>query len=389
MNTKVLIVAVIVILAGFLVYNGFGGNDDLDNGIGGGTVDNSVDSVGEDPATTSEDIDMNQTEPSTDGVADGTTGGLSLPSSSRDIQVTSGVKHSIPLDEVLGGGPAKDGIPSIDDPKFIGIREAEDFLENSEIGLGLSMGGTDRFYPYQILVFHELVNDTIAGQPVLVTYCPLCATGIVFDRRVDGKAVEFGVSGFLWQSNLLMYDRTSPDEKGSSYVLGGFRGASFDDFDSDKQSLWSQVLGEAVWGTRTGERLPVISSDTVLFGEWKEKNPGGEVLSRDTGASRSYGFDPYGGNTPIIGASVSDDRLDAKAFVLGVEIDGNKYKAYLVDAIPEGVSSDTFAGNEITLERTDIGEVRIFAGAEKKPVPYIGGFWFSWAAVHPETDVFK
>ena len=125
----------------------------------------------------------------------------------REVFVTDGVKHSIPLHEILSGGPAKDGIPSIDNPKFIDVIEANSYVANDSVGLGITINGESRFYPYNILVWHEIVNDTIAGEPVLVTYCPLCATGIVFERKVNGKVQEFGVSGRLWQSNLLMYNR--------------------------------------------------------------------------------------------------------------------------------------------------------------------------------------
>jgi hypothetical protein len=162
----------------------------------------------------------------------------------REILITDGVKHSISLDEILSGGPGKDGIPAINDPKFISVNEAT-FLNDSDPGLGLNVNEESRFYPYRILVWHEIVNDTIAGEPVLVTYCPLCATGIVFERRVNGEIQEFGVSGRLWQSNLLMYNRAGSEEN---------------------ESLWSQVLGEAVLGVNTGEKLAIVRSDVVRFG---------------------------------------------------------------------------------------------------------------------------
>jgi len=136
----------------------------------------------------------------------------------RKIAITDGVRHSIPLDEILSGGPPKDGIPSIDKPKFISIRDADEWLkEENELGLALQIDGVKRFYPYRILVGHEIVNDIINGKRVLITYCPLCFTGIVFDplihvfsktsAREQSERVEFGVSGKLWNSNLLMYDR--------------------------------------------------------------------------------------------------------------------------------------------------------------------------------------
>lgn len=288
-------------------------------------------------------------------------------SSSRETVVTDGVRHSIPLDEILSGGPGKDGIPSIDNPKFISVAQAS-FLSDADSGLGLTVSGESRFYPYRILVWHEIVNDTIAGEPVLVTYCPLCATGIVFDRRIDGEVQEFGVSGRLWQSNLLMYNRAKSE--------------------SD-ESLWSQVLGEAVLGVHTGKKLTVVRSDVVRFGDWKKAHPDTKVLSQDTGAIRSYGRDPYGdyytSESVSFGASFSDTRLHPKALVHGIEI-GGKHKAYHDDVL-KGTVADTFAGKSIVVTRTDTGELRFTADGE--PLASVPGFWFSWLAVHPKTELFK
>ena len=287
--------------------------------------------------------------------------------STRQQFITDGKKHSIPLGEILSGGPGKDGIPSIDNPTFISANEAREFLTDTDVGLGIILKGEARFYPYQILVWHEIVNDVISGVPVLVTYCPLCATGVAFDPRVDGEHMKFGVSGMLWQSNLLMYNRTG---------------------NPDTESLWSQVLGEAVLGELTGTRLSIVPSDTVRYGDWVRNNPNTRVLSRNTGTTRTFGFDPYGDyytNTNVsFGASFTDNRLHPKAFVLGVERDGN-FKAYHKDAIPEGSTTDTFAGETIAIERNG-DMIRLTVAGE--PLPFIGGFWFSWVAVHPETELF-
>ena len=285
--------------------------------------------------------------------------------SSREVSVTDGTKHSIPLDKILSGGPQKDGIPSIDAPKFISADDA-DFLIGSDVGLGLSLNGEDRFYPYQILVWHEIVNDTIGDTPVLVTYCPLCATGIVFDRRVAGETQEFGVSGRLWQSNLLMYNR------------------------GKEESLWSQVLGEAVVGEHTGEKLAIVRSSTVRWEDWEREHKNTKVLSKSTGAVRLYGQDPYGeyytSESVSFGATFNDDRLHPKAFVLGVEISG-AFKAYHKDAIIEGETKDSFAGVEVVITKNSIGEVVMSVAGEE--LSYTGGFWFSWLAVHPETELHK
>ena len=294
---------------------------------------------------------------------------IAMTRSTRQIFVTDGVKHSIPTDEILSGGPGKDGIPSIDDPKFISTQEADAFLNDDSIGLGFVWKGEVRFYPYQILVWHELVNDVIAGDPILISYCPLCATGIVFEGRVDGKPAEFGVSGLLWKSNLLMYNRTD---------------------DPDKESLWSQVLGEAVLGEFTGDKLRVLSADTVKYDMWKKTHPETKVLSRDTGTARNYGRDPYGNyytdRSVRFGASFSDTRLHPKEFVLGIEFDG-QFKAYQKSALPIGTLEDTFAGLNLKITKNELDEVRIVDG-DGNTVRIIGGFWFSWLAVHPDTELY-
>lgn len=309
------------------------------------------------------------------------TSGTSSPAapreSNREIMVTDGddgpVRHSISLDEVQSGGPPKDGIPSIDDPQFISTAAADEWLSDDEPGLGVTHDGTARFYPYQILVWHEIVNEAINGDPLLVTYCPLCRTGIVFERVIDGQAVEFGVSGKLWRSNLLMYNR-GPD--------------------GEEDSLWSQVLGEAVVGPRTGETLEIVPSDTVRYGQWKQTYPETQVLSRETGTSRSYGRDPYGdyysSDRVSFGASFDDDRLHPKEIVLGVEVDG-QYKAYHEPSLPTGTMDDAFAGVDIEIETAENGQVRMYRlqEGERQQLPYVRGFWFSWLAVHPDTKLFS
>lgn len=278
----------------------------------------------------------------------------------------------IPDEEILSGGPGKDGIPSIDDPKFISVEEAT-FLDDDDFGIGIAHKGGTRFYPFQILVWHEIVNDVLPlnvsseGLPIAVTYCPLCRTGVTYDRRIDGETVEFGVSGMLWKSNLLMYNRAESESE---------------------ESLWSQVLGRAVKGIHTGTKLDIIPSDTVKFGDWRKQYPGTEVLSKDTGAIRIYGRDPYGDyytNRDVsFGAEFSDSRLHPKEYVLGVEIN-DQFKAYVADSLVVGETTDEFADKVITITKSSIGEVRMTANGD--PLSYVGGFWFSWLAVHPKTEL--
>lgn len=292
--------------------------------------------------------------------------------STKEIMVTDGTKHSVPLNEILGGGPPKDGIPSIDQPKFFSIAEAGKFLKDTDPGIALSIDGVDRFYPFQILVWHEIVNDTINGKRVLVTYCPLCLSGIVFDPVVNGERVEFGTSGKLWNSNLVMYDRKT-------------------------ESLWSQILGEAIVGEMTGTQLKVLPSDMVRYGNFKELNPNGAVLSRDTGTTRFYGQDPYGDyyTTPgtYFPVGKKDDRLNDKDFILGIVVN-SKAKAYWPEAVKKASEvEDRFEGKTIIARyEKEIDAVRLFEkkadGAVERINPF-GAFWFSWVAAHPDTELLK
>ena len=292
--------------------------------------------------------------------------------STKEIMITDGTKHSVPLDEILGGGPPKDGIPSIDNPKFISISEASKQLSDTEPGLAFEIGNVNRFYPFQILVWHEIVNDTVSGKRVLITYCPLCLSGIVFDPVVVGERVEFGTSGKLWNSNLVMYDRKT-------------------------DSLWSQILGEAIVGEMTGTRLEVLPSDQIRFGDWRKLHPSGEVLSRDTGTTRFYGQDPYGDyyTTPgtFFPVDKKDSRLAEKVFVLGILING-KAKAYWPPAIKKtGRVEDVFQGKTIIAEyEKDIDAVRLFEkknDGELVRINPFGSFWFSWVAAHSDTELLK
>lgn len=290
----------------------------------------------------------------------------------RSIRITDDTKHSIPLEEIVSGGPPKDGIPPIDRPQFVEVRDAGSFVEDSEPGLVYETDQTSRFYPFQILVWHEIVNDTVDGQRVLVSYCPLCRSGIVFDPVVNGQQVEFGTSGKLWNSNLLMYDRKT-------------------------DSLWSQIFGEAVVGGMTGTKLAVLPSDITTFGAWKATHPSGQVLSRDTGIRRDYGRDPYGDYYTTSGTyfplKSQDDRLGEKEMVLGLEFDGQA-KAYSLSALKSaGRIEDQFDGRTIVgIYEPDGDTARLFEqssdGQLSRLAPFTS-FWFSWAAAHPDTELYQ
>lgn len=252
-------------------------------------------------------------------------------------------------------------------------KKRRDFLNDDEPGVAFSRGNTHRFYPYQILVWHEIVNDTVEGERILVSYCPLCLTGFVLDPIVKGERVEFGTSGKLWKSNLVMYDRKT-------------------------DSLWPQVLGEAVVGEMTGTKLPPLPSDQMRFGEWKKAYPNGEVLSQDTGTSRRYGSSPYGDYFSVTNLSLrlvnpTDTRLPNDAFVFGIVING-KAKAYFVDAVREkGEVEDEFQGETFVLRHEkDLDVIRIFRklpSGELERINPVSSFWFSWAAAYPQSELYK
>ena len=181
-----------------------------------------------------------------------------------EIQVLDdGTLYLIHPSKLLRGGPPPDGIPSIDNPNYVSVIEADAWLSDDELVVLIERSGVTRIYPLQVLVWHEIVNDTIAGEPILVTYCPLCGSVIAFVREINGQAVEFGTSGKLYNSNLIMYDRLT-------------------------ETYWSQIGGRAVIGELTGQRLELVAAQTVFWGEWKNLRPEAEVLSRDTGFRRSW-----------------------------------------------------------------------------------------------------
>lgn len=290
----------------------------------------------------------------------------------RKIFVTDGVKHSIPIEDIRQGCFGRDCIPSVDDPEFISIKEADKLFDlegevyEHVIGISLVFGSEQRFYPFNMLVTREIVNDVVDGVPLLVTYCPLCGTGIVFNRMVNGEVFEFGVSGLLWQSNLLMYNRAESE---------------------DDISLWSQVLGEAVLGSHTGVKFVIVPSNISRYSDWRKLYPKGKVLN--TGSLR----DPYNGDYYRVARRFNPDfdeelsPLSPTEYVFGINI-GNRFKAYPDTELQIGTTKDVFADKIIIIKKEN-GEVVFTIEGDDTPLPIITGFWFSWSAVHPETELYS
>ncbi|MFQ5815392.1 MAG: DUF3179 domain-containing protein [Candidatus Hydrothermarchaeaceae archaeon] len=285
------------------------------------------------------------------------------------IQVTEGgLKYIVDPSKIRSGGPPKDGIPSIDNPKYVGVEEADGWIQDNELVLAVIHKGVKRVYPLQIMVWHEIVNDEIAGDPILITYCPLCGSGIAFERTLDGEEVEFGTSGKLYNSNLVMYDRKT-------------------------DSYWTQIDGLAVVGELTGTKLTPISIDTVVWRDWKKAHPDSEVLSQDTGFRRQYGRDPYGSyyedSFLIFPVENRDDRVHPKTVIFGIEV-GGVYKAYKEDDLKElKTIEDTVNGVSVRVERDDVGVVRITDLETGEEIIKERDFWFAWYAFHPETQLYS
>ncbi len=333
--------------------------------------------------------------------------------------------HTVDYSSFLSGGPPRDGIPSLDNPTFISPAEASEWLAGQEPVVAVEVNGEARAYPLQILTWHEIVNDEIGGRPIIVTFCPLCNAAIAFDRTVNGEPTEFGVSGLLRNSDMVMYDRQT-------------------------ESLWQQFTGEAIVGDAVGTRLEFLSTWLISFDDFQEQFPDGAVLSRDTGHNRRYGQNPYAGydtigRNPFLFDGEIDGRLPGVERVVAIASeDVGIDVAYPFSVISEvGAVNDTQGdleiavfhiggatsalgasviadadevgsaavfnpivdGQRLTFERNDdktfvdaeTGSIwNIFGDAIEGPLegttlePIIHGnhFWFSWAAFKPDTVVY-
>ena len=333
---------------------------------------------------------------------------------------------SIDLSEIISGGPPKDGIRAVDNPLMDTVQQASTWLIDRSPVIAVEIDGEARAYPQAILMAHEITNDEVAGIPVAVTFCPLCNSSIVFDRRVGEDTLVFGVSGVLRNSDMVMFDRQT-------------------------DSWWQQLTGEGIVGHYTETVLDVIPSQVIGFGQFAERYPDGLVMSPETGLRSSYGSNFYPGvvddANPVIGLfrGEYDTRLPNREHVLAVEYDGN-FMAYPFSILSETyVINDTISNTSVVafwqpgvasaldqaqidasrdigtaalFERTlDDGTILTFswntetatltdnetgstwnlfgeaiegqlAGTELKQVVAAPHFWFAWAAFHPETEIY-
>lgn len=276
-------------------------------------------------------------------------------------------KLLIPNQDILMGGPARDGIPSIDQPKFISPDKA-DYMKDDDIVLSVTRDQVTRAYPLRILVWHEIVNDTINGHPLLITYCPLCGTAILFDRKIKGKARSFGVSGMLYQSDVLMYDRES-------------------------ESLWSQLEMKAVSGPSSGTQLTWLPSEQMTWKAWKTRFPKGMVLSSETGFRRNYSADAYASYfkspEPKFPVPSHRDDLAKKDWIIGIIHNDQALAFPLKDLETKGKAKHGEGDAAITLSYNKDSHQTVAKKSDGTVLPTVTAYWFAWQAFYPKTEVWK
>jgi len=337
---------------------------------------------------------------------------------------TDFAKHSVPYSDVFSGGPPKDGIPSIDKPRFVSVEEADGWIQAQEPVILLRFADEVRAYPIQIIIWHEIVNDTVNGDPITITFCPLCNTAIAFKGKLDGRDLDFGTTGRLRFSNLIMYDRQT-------------------------ETWWQQATGEAIVGELTGSKLEKIPAPIVSWKDLRSTHPNAKVLSRYTGQNRAYGENPYEGYDDIDSSPFlykgpkTPDKLPPMSRVITVDSEKDSvaypYQVLQEDpAINDNVAGDPIAvlwqqgtasalDNDAVDQGRDVGAAGVFSrnldgqtltfvsegdklldketgsewnvlgesvagefeGERLEPVVSIDHFWFSWAAFRPETRVYS
>jgi len=332
-------------------------------------------------------------------------------------------KHTIVYDELLSGGPSRDGIPPLDTPKFVSTKKAKSFLNDDEPLIFVEINNEKKAYALSILIWHEIVNDSLSNEKILVTFCPLCNASLVFSRVLNNKVYDFGTSGLLRKSDLVMYDRQS-------------------------ESLWQQFTGKAIVGDSLKLQLKPLISSIVSFKDIYTHHPKTLILSQDTGYSRPYGKNPYLGydninSSPFLLNEKIDARMPPMRRVATLSLN-NKHKAYSYKILKEKkIINDTFEKKEIVIfykknvlsaldenyikDSSRVGSASIFEakikgkklnfytkngkfydkqthsvwnifglsthgelkGTQLKKMDSASHFWFAWVVFKPETLVYK
>ncbi len=290
----------------------------------------------------------------------------------KDVPLTTDYEGAkVPKSEILQGCfNGQDCIPSIDNPNFESAAIASSWLNDEDRVFAIEYKGEKRAYPQRILNWHEIVNDEIEGDLIMITFCPLCGSAVAFERSVDGIYTEFGVSGKLHNSDLIMYDR--------------YEG-----------NLWQQITGEAIVGpaARRDEVLTRIPITTTTWGEWKTAHPDTVALAIPEEFDRDYNQYPYGtyeeNDQLVFGVENLDQSLQIKTVVYGIEVEDGT-KAYPEELIKqEQKISDKIGNTEIEIHYYESGEItftNVTTGEEVIPLRL---FWFAWAAFNPDTELYE
>lgn len=286
---------------------------------------------------------------------------------SETFHFSSSTRGSVSLEDLHQGCPARDCIPSIDNPKFVSAADATHVGDN-DIVIAISFGGEQRAYPTRILDRHEIVNDTIADTPIAITYCPLCGSAVGVRRELGGIITEFGVSGLLYNSDLVFYDR-------------------------ETETLWDQVEAKGIVGPLTGETLEMVPVTMTRWSRWRAAHPDTLVLSTDTGFALDYTNDVYAAyrSTKQLMFPVNrrSEKLSPKTVVYGFEIDGasiaytedlfGKQQTYTHEINGKPAAVTMRSDGSVTLELRN-------SGAKYTPIRL---FWFAWYTFHPETSLIQ
>ena len=272
---------------------------------------------------------------------------------------------------IQSGGPPPDGIPPVERPAYISIADASKQWRDDAVVDAFTIDGQARAYPRLITVWHEIVNENAGGRPIAITYCPLTGSTLVFSGELaDGRTTTFGTSGMLYNSNLVMYDRTT-------------------------KSMWPQLSGIAVRGERRGERLREMGGAvTTTLGRWKAKFPDGVVLSKDTGHARAYGTWPYGDYDTSSGTMfpvrATDDRFYPKKIVVGIRVNGAAL-AIPKDEFAQRREANIEVGGRELVARYDVelDAVRVLDRRTLEAISAYNVMWFAWYAFNPKTEVLR
>jgi hypothetical protein len=276
-------------------------------------------------------------------------------------------KLEVDASRIVEGGPGKDGIHSVDAPKFTELPKAPWLARETEVlGLELEGKGT-RAYPVRMLEYHQIVNDVVGDVPVAVTYDPLAGTPVAFSRKVDGRTLTFGVSGLLYNHNFLMFDR-------------------------ETSSLWSQFLGKAVAGPLAGKRLQRLPLRQETAGAWVARVGETQVLMHPDPERVPYVASPYSEywvqDKLLFPVAARDERYHAKELVLGVVVDG-KPRAYLGSIVTrEGGEVDEKIGGKRVRLRYE-SETGTFDWEVDPGVEVVEAYWLAWKAFHPDTEIWR